>query len=395
MAEFQGFLTDAEIFDVKDSIVEGKLASHSDQDAMLAGILPAYAFNLPANNKAITRLQMQLTLMNRVHNLRNGDVPLAQYLAAAVSLAGPLPVADRLEAALAKVNAARTGGQTAASTSVAIVATPGINLNVKREAFLRGVDGTLDVRFLRDGMNAAASVVKLLVHRHVDGNPVFEEGDTPQFTSGTGWLIGPGLIITNHHVINAREDEGNDADASEKDFRLQAENTTILYDYVDKLNQPTSHMTGKGALMCFDKALDFAILKVPAEAPDRPPMRLRKQVIRKAADQPLNVRVNVLQHPNGDPMRLGFRDNFVVLGDEKTLSYLTDTSLGSSGSPVCDDSWTVAALHSGSRSISAQNITIRGTKFRRENFGTPMPTLMARLQNEHDALHKEIQAGQN
>lgn len=396
MAEFRGFLTDAEIFDVKDAIVEGRLASHSDQDAMLAGILPAYAGNLPANNKAVTRLQMQLALMNRVHNLRNGDVPLAQYLAAAVSLAGPLPIADKLEAALAKVNAARTGGPTAASASVSNVAAPGVNLNVKPEAHVRGVDGTLEVQFLRRGMDAAASVVKLLVHQHVEGKPVFEAGDTPQFTSGTGWLIGPGLIITNHHVINAREDvdEPGEADASEQDFLLQAENISILYDYFDKSTHPASHKTGKGALICFDKTLDFAILKVPAAAPVRPPMRLRKQLIRKAPEQPLNVRVNVLQHPNGDPMRLGFRDNFVVLGDEETLSYLTDTSFGSSGSPVCDDTWTVAALHSGSRSISAQNIQIRGTKLRRENFGTPIPTLIARLQQHHSAIYEAIRAGQ-
>jgi hypothetical protein len=51
-------------------------------------------------------------------------------------------------------------------------------------------------------------------------------------------------------------------------------------------------------------------------------------------------------------MRLGFRDNFVVVGDDDGLSYLTDTQFGSSGSPVCDDHWFVAALHSGSRTAA-------------------------------------------
>jgi hypothetical protein len=202
-------------------------------------------------------------------------------------------------------------------------------------------------------------------------------------------------VITNYHVINAREDTAeNGGDASKQDFLLQAENTSILFDYIDKQSQPVLHKAGNGALVCYDKALDFAILKVPTGAPARPPLRLRKQHIRKTPEQPLGVRVNVLQHPNGDPMRLGFRDNFVVLGDEETLSYLTDTSFGSSGSPVCDDSWTVAALHSGSRSISARNIEIRGTKLRRENFGTPVPTLLARLQRDHLEVHETIQAGQ-
>lgn len=397
MPEFAGYLTDTEIAEVLAALLEARLASPSAQDALMAGLDLGYVGLLPTGTTPSVRQRTQVTLMNRVPNLRNGDVPLAQYLAAAVSLAGPLPAADRLESALAKVNAVRTGSRVTAPTSVPAVATPGINLDVRPEAYTRGIDGTLGVRFLREGMNAAASVVKLLVHRHVNGAPEFGAGDIPQLTSGTGWIIGPNLMITNYHVINAREDlaESNEGDASEGDFLLQAENTSVLYDYVDRQSQPVSYKAGSGALVYFNKALDFAILRVPAGAPGRPPLRLRKQLIRKTPVQPLDICVNVLQHPNGDPMRLGFRDNFVVLGDEETLSYLTDTSFGSSGSPVCDDHWTVAALHSGSRSISAQNIEIRGTKLRRENFGTPVPTLLARLQNDHPAVHEAIQTGQD
>lgn len=93
-------------------------------------------------------------------------------------------------------------------------------------------------------------------------------------------------------------------------------------------------------------------------------------------------------------MRLGFRDNFVVFGDAARLSYLTDTDFGSSGSPVCDDRWSVAALHSGSRSISADDITIRGRKVRRENHGIPIPRILEHLETAHPDLHAEIEAGQ-
>jgi endonuclease G, mitochondrial len=393
MAAFAGYLTDAETAEVRAAMVEAGLASHSAQDAMLAGILPAYAMLLPAAAAPLIRLQAQLALINRVHNLRNGDVPLAQYLAAAVGLAGALPAADKLEAALGKVNNTRTGSTPLA---VAVVAAPNVNLDVRPEVYTSGIDGTLEVRFLRGGMEAAAAVVKLLVHRHMNGAPVFDAGDMPHLISGTGWIIGRGLVITNYHVINARQNlRGvNEGDASEQDFVLQAENTQILYDYVDKKSQPAEHKTGAGALVCSNKALDFAVLKVPAGAPDRPPLQLRKHLIRKTLEQAFGIRVNVLQHPNGDPMRLGFRDNFVLLGDATTLSYLTDTAFGSSGSPVFDDSWTVAALHSGSRSITDQKIEIRGSKVRRENHGTPIPTLLARLQNDHPAVYQAIQAGQ-
>src|SRR5262249_39925969 len=195
---------------------------------------------------------------------------------------------------------------------------------------------TLDVKFLRAGAEAAASVVKLLVHRHMNGAPEHEEGDRPRFTSGTGWVIARGFIVTNHHVINARRDFGlvgvpREPDASPQDFVLQAENTQILYDYIERNEQHVRYKTAAGALVCTDKALDFAILRVPGTAPNRPPLRLRTHMIRKTLVQALGTRVNVLQHPNGDPMRIAFRDNFVVLGDDTTLSYLTDTSPGSSG----------------------------------------------------------------
>jgi endonuclease G, mitochondrial len=397
MSDFTGYLTSAELLKVIDAIVAAGLGTPSNQDAMMAAILPAYALMLPADGAPKTRLTTQLTLINRVHNLRNGDVPLAQYLAVASSLASASSAVDPIEDALAKVNRMRTGSPVA--TTPPLTSDPTVNLTVRPEALASGMDGTLEVKFLRAGAEAAASVVKLLVHRHMDGAPEYEDGDKPRYTSGTGWLIGRGFIVTNHHVVNARKDPGvpgvaAEPDATAQDFALQAENTYILYDYVERNDQHVKHKTAAGALVCSDKKLDFAILRVPGTAPSRPPLRLRSHMIRKTLVQALGTRVNVLQHPNGDPMRIGFRDNFVVFGDDKTLSYLTDTSPGSSGSPVCDDSWTVAALHAGSRPISDQNIQIRGVKVKSENFGTPIATVMEKMQTDFPAVHTEILAAQ-
>ena len=80
-------------------------------------------------------------------------------------------------------------------------------------------------------------------------------------------------------------------------------------------------------------------------------------------------------------MRLGFRENFVVFGSDKGLTYLTDTASGSSGSPVADDKWTVAALHTGSQDISAKNIKLLGKEIHEENFGIPIPAIMAKLRD--------------
>jgi hypothetical protein len=151
---------------------------------------------------------------------------------------------------------------------------------------------------------------------------------------------------------------------------------------------------GPGALLASDKTLDFALLRLPAALGARRPMRLRRNRIAKTKAQALGIRVNVLQHPEGKPMRLGFRTNFVVLGDDAVLAYLTDTASGSSGSPVCDDLWTVAALHHGARAISDEGLQIMGKLIRRENIGTPIPTIMQHLAQHHPGLHAEVVAGQ-
>ena len=55
--------------------------------------------------------------------------------------------------------------------------------------------------------------------------------------------------------------------------------------------------------------------------------------------------VNIIQHPNGEPKQLVLRNNEIVDTLDYFLTYKTDTSPGSSGSPVYNDQWEVVALH--------------------------------------------------
>ena len=392
---WQGYLENDELEALRVAAINAGLTRDDNMlSALLAGMPALFAGTLQGSGLAPNaRLLVHLNQLNGVHNLCNGDVPLAQWLQAAIALAGDRPEVDVFEDTLDLVMHTPVepidGGLQPADTG-------GANLDVRPEAMVAGSDQTVDLSFLEGAVRSAHSVVKLLVHRHEDGEAVFLSGDEPWLINGTGWYIGPNLIVTNHHVINARRTfPVLEPDASEQDFRLQAETMTVLFDY-HKRDKPSATMVaGPGALVASNKALDFAILRVSDAPEPRRPLRLRKRIIKKRTEQALGTRVNVLQHPNGDPMRLGFRDNFVVVGNDDGLSYLTDTSFGSSGSPVCDDRWFVAALHSGSRNVSAQDLMIRGKKVRRENHGIPIPTLLKHLEREHSDLHAEILAGQS
>ena len=51
---------------------------------------------------------------------------------------------------------------------------------------------------------------------------------------GTGWLIAPDLLITNHHVVEARDPRWHEPPAEEPDFRAQAEAAVAWFDYFEE-----------------------------------------------------------------------------------------------------------------------------------------------------------------
>ena len=109
-------------------------------------------------------------------------------------------------------------------------------------------------------------------------------------------MIGPRLLITNHHVVNARAPTEPAASAS--DFELQGKKTEADFDYLEQGATPTT----VPSIECVaeDSELDYALLRLEAAADDRAPLRLRINPLTRPQTSALQERVNVLQHPNGD-----------------------------------------------------------------------------------------------
>jgi hypothetical protein len=252
-------------------------------------------------------------------------------------------------------------------------------------------DDTLEVDYLLAGAEASRSVAKLMVRRYFNGIASTLSGNQPDVAHGTGWMIAPSLLITNWHVVNARV-SGKEPPASEVDFERQGEEITAIFDFYR--TGAAVHNAKSAGCVAFDRELDYAILRLDTAVSPRAPLRLRTAPILKDQKTALATRVNVLQHPGGNPMRLGFRNNFVVSGEPDRLSYLTDTAGGSSGSPICDDAWFAAALHRGWRTIPGDPVSVWGREVRQENYGTPVGAILGHLATNHPTLHAEVTAGQ-
>ncbi len=191
---------------------------------------------------------------------------------------------------------------------------------------LIGVSEQMPVRFVHEASQAARSVGRVVTR---DLQAV-----------GTGFLVAPGLLLTNQHVI---EDS------------LQAHQMRVQFDFAEHTTQPV--IFGLRPDLAFVSSpmeeLDYTLIAVEPVGTDGVPLErygwiaLVSQIGKAMQGQ----RVNVIHHPGGKPKKVSLRQNFLALVLDDHLHYVTDTEPGSSGSPVFNDEWEVVALHHASVNI--------------------------------------------
>ncbi|MEV6180292.1 serine protease [Streptomyces sp. NPDC052015] len=179
--------------------------------------------------------------------------------------------------------------------------------------------------FLPRGARAARTVARISVRENGRELPM-----------GTGFLVSPSLLMTNHHVLT-------DAAVArqcyvEFDAQVSVDNTP---------QAPTRLELDPEGFFVADERLDFALVRVEAGPDGRPPgetfgwNRLSVQLGKLVIGEP----VNVIGHPMGRLKEIAVRDNMLQVRLDDFLHYRTDTEPGNSGSPVFNDQWEVVALH--------------------------------------------------
>lgn len=190
---------------------------------------------------------------------------------------------------------------------------------------------------------------------------------------GTGFLLGPDVVMTNYHVVESviKGKNGYKPDdvvlrfdykrlkdgttlSQGREHRLPTTNTNWLVDYspyssADLEPEPKSNLPETGEL-------DYALLQVDGtpghEAvgekpePGAPP---RGWIEIPATEHSFESQTPlfIVQHPKAAPLKLALNTNAVidVNANGTRVTYRTNTEPGSSGSPVFDQDWNLVALH--------------------------------------------------
>jgi endonuclease G len=208
----------------------------------------------------------------------------------------------------------------------------GLDSSPVYEEIIIGGDEKVQISFLENGLKAARAVARIAVRRTIGGQ-IF----------GTGWLITPGLLLTNHHVVEARKPHEPAATPQELGRQAQASILWLGYD----LGSYTEYRCLD--LVHANDVLDYAVLRIAETSVGGTALSEWGflKVVRFQLDLVRGTRLNVIQHPGGRVKELALRTNFYI-GSAATAGrfhYLSDTERGSSGSPVLDNNWQVVGLH--------------------------------------------------
>lgn len=169
---------------------------------------------------------------------------------------------------------------------------------------------------------------------------------------GTGFLVAPGVLMTNHHVLPNSSAARNAA--IQFDFELNYRNREMA---------PVRFELLPDLLFYADEALDFAVVAVaPVSSQNGRPLDDFGYLPLDGGEGKITIGkpVNIIQHPNAEQKQAVFRNADLVDLPANELSadaqftgspsdvaahYVADTKRGASGSPVFSDAWEVIALH--------------------------------------------------
>ena len=153
---------------------------------------------------------------------------------------------------------------------------------------------------------------------------------------GTGSMVSPRLMLTNHHVLPERDDAAGHV--IEFNYQLGEDETPLA---------ASTFALAPDEFYASDEALDYALVAVKPASDEGTPLDLFGWSKLNGAEGKIlkGHALNIIQHPEGAYKQIVLRGNRLMELKDEHFLYETDTMRGSSGAPVYSDQWEVVALH--------------------------------------------------
>jgi len=162
--------------------------------------------------------------------------------------------------------------------------------------------------------------------------------------AGTGFLVGPRVVLTNWHVAKLIQKGGIQPHASGVRFDYAAMTNGVavgggrFYRFADNYLIDSSPET----------ELDYAFLRVEGE-PGNEPIEAERAARGWLTPVHHNFQVGeiplILQHPLASPLKISAGTITAINSLHQRVTYTANTQRGSSGSPVFTLGWDLIALH--------------------------------------------------
>lgn len=195
-----------------------------------------------------------------------------------------------------------------------------------------GASDLVSVNYLTRGIRVAAAVCRIRVPA--------QDGEW----YGTGFLVGPRLLMTNNHVLSSR----SEASQTEAEFNFE-------HDLDGVLNPSVQFNLAPHEIFFTDLEHDVTFVAVSQYSEGGVPIdRFGYLPLIPLSGKAIEGEwVTIIQHPGGQPKQIAVRHSRIMaLSEEefplvsaRNIHYTIDTEPGSSGSPVLNDQWQVVAIH--------------------------------------------------
>ena len=209
--------------------------------------------------------------------------------------------------------------------------------SVRLQGLVLGNNELVDIETWRAGIERVQkSVGRFQIENLKDNNAI--KG------IATGFLVADNVLLTNCHVVDMLLQKAATAPAVQFDFVAgETDGETIALE-----GGPEAWLIGSSPV----KQLDYALVRLP-KGTGRPVMPTPKAYEFSAGDIYF-----IVQHPEGDPMKIGGGTMVNVDAAHQRVNYTTNTMPGSSGSPVFTTGWQPVALHCAGSMDETYNIGV-------------------------------------